>query len=162
MARREAPARSRKDREPQVCAFRRAIPSCLAHAVRREMLCWARSRFLDALPLRYLSATQASGGGLQLFRRYLVGGDAEAHELVRAERGGDGDVGGVAAARDQDAADARLVVTGIEGVPTVADIGLEPGAEIHRRGVGGHADVAEIAGAIARRDVHAAAQRHGE
>ena len=47
-------------------------------------------------------------------------------------------------------------------IPAVAEIGLEPGAEVHRRGVGRHADVAEIAGAIARRNVHAAAQRHGE
>ena len=41
-------------------------------------------------------------------------------------------------------------------------IDLEPGAEIHRRRIRRHADVAEIAGAVARRDVHAAAERDGE
>ena len=42
------------------------------------------------------------------------------------------------------------------------EIDLEPGREIHRRVVRRHADVAEIAGAIARRDVHAAAERDRE
>src|ERR1700683_459652 len=50
----------------------------------------------------------------------------------------------------------------IERVPAIAEINLEPGGEIHRRLVRRHADVAEIAGAIARRDVHAAAERNGE
>ena len=68
------------------------------------------------------------------------------------------DVGGVAAARHQDAADAREVVAGVEGVPAAAEIDFEPALEIHRRRVGRHADVAEIAGAIARRNVHAAAE----
>jgi hypothetical protein len=51
---------------------------------------------------------------------------------------------------------------GVEGIPAAAKIGLEPGAEVHRQVFRGHANVAEIAGAIARRNVHAAAQRDGE
>jgi len=43
-----------------------------------------------------------------------------------------------------------------------AEISLEPAAEIHRSVVHGHADVSEIAGAVTRRYVHAAAQRDGE
>ena len=39
---------------------------------------------------------------------------------------------------------------------------MKPAGEIHRRGIPGHADIAEIAGAITRRDVHAAAERHRE
>ena len=53
-------------------------------------------------------------------------------------------------------------MAGVEGVPAAAEIDLEPGAEIHRLRLGRHADVAEIAGAVARRDVHAAAQRDRE
>src|SRR5262249_8232045 len=44
-------------------------------------------------------------------------------------------------------------------IPATAEIDLDPGTEIHRLGLGRNADVAEMAGAIARRDVHAAAQR---
>jgi hypothetical protein len=40
----------------------------------------------------------------------------EARERARAERGRDRDVGGVATACHQDAADARLVVAGVERV----------------------------------------------
>ena len=46
----------------------------------------------------------------------------------------------------------------IERVPLAAEIGVEPGREIHRRVRPGHADIAEIAAAIACRDVDAAAQ----
>ena len=53
-------------------------------------------------------------------------------------------------------------MAGIERVPAAAEIDFEPGAEIHRGILGRHADVAEIAGAVARRNVHAAAQRDGE
>src|SRR4029450_4528642 len=60
------------------------------------------------------------------------------------------------------AAHPRMIVAGIEGEPATVQIHLEPGGEIHRRGIAGHADVAEIAGAIARRDIHAAAERDGK
>ena len=43
-----------------------------------------------------------------------------------------------------------------------AEKDLEPGAEIHGIGINRNADVAEIAGAIARGNVHAAAERYGE
>src|SRR5258705_9988394 len=46
--------------------------------------------------------------------------------------------------------------------PRPAKIRLEPAGEIHRVIRGWHADVAEIAGAIARRNVHAATERDGE
>ncbi len=53
-------------------------------------------------------------------------------------------------------------MAGVHRVPVAAEIDLEPGAEIHRRRVRRHADIAEIAGAVARRDVHAAAKRDRE
>ena len=90
---------------------------------------------------------------------HLLGVHDEALEHVRTEGGAERHVGGVPAARHHDPADARRVVACIEGVPAAAEIDLEPGAEIHRLGFGRNADVAEISGAIARRDVHAAAQR---
>src|ERR1700716_1173193 len=55
-----------------------------------------------------------------------------------------------------------MVVTCVEGEPASVQINLEPGTEVHRRGIGGDADVAEIASAVTRRDVHATAQRDAE
>src|SRR4029453_10845214 len=106
---------------------------------------------------RHLALEQLHGGRLR-----LVGMHHEALKQVRPEGGADGDVGGVAPARHHDAADARRVVAGVEAVPAAAEIDLEPGAEVHRLRLGRHPDVAEIAGAVARRDVHAAAERDGE
>ena len=42
------------------------------------------------------------------------------------------------------------------------DIGLEPSAEVHRVGIRWDADITEIAGTIARRNVHAPAQGNRE
>src|SRR6202044_3938762 len=93
---------------------------------------------------------------------HLVGDHLESRECARAERSYDCDVGGVAPSCHQDPSDARVVVARIEGVPTIPKIDFEPGAEVHWRVVGGHADIAEIAGAVARWHVHAAAQRDRE
>src|SRR4029450_4987956 len=94
--------------------------------------------------------------------RNLVGPDLEAGQGVWPEGLGDRHIGGVAALRDQHAADPRHVVARIEGAPVPADIGLEPAGEIAHGPGFCRADVAEIAGAIARRDIHAAAERDGE
>ncbi len=53
-------------------------------------------------------------------------------------------------------------MAGVEGIPLAIQKGLEPAGEIHRIRVRGHADIAEIACAIARRDIHAAAKRDRE
>jgi hypothetical protein len=53
-----------------------------------------------------------------------------------------------------------MVVPGVEHKPSAVEIGLEPCAEIHWRRIDGDADVAEIAGAITRGNVHATAQGH--
>src|SRR5262249_58493767 len=71
-------------------------------------------------------------------------------------------VGRIASSRNQDASDARRIVSGVERVPAAAEIGLEPGAEIHRIGFLRNADVAEISGAIARGHIHAAAEGDGK
>src|ERR1700730_4555182 len=49
--------------------------------------------------------------------RHLVGNDGKPHQLDHAEIGRYRDVGRIAAARHHDAADPRMVVTGIEGEP---------------------------------------------
>src|SRR5204862_7277353 len=61
-----------------------------------------------------------------------------------------------------DAADPRHVVARVEGAPVPAEIGFEPAGEIARGPGLWRADVAEIARAIARGNVHAAAERDGE
>src|SRR5207253_6289664 len=58
----------------------------------------------------------------------------------------------------QDAAETRHIVSRIEDVPAPTEIGLEPRCEIARTVGRLGAHVAEIAGAVARRNVHAAAQ----
>src|ERR1035438_7341037 len=61
----------------------------------------------------------------------------EGLQLVEAERRRKGNVGGIAAAGDQDAADAWDVVARVEGEPAAPEVHLEPRTEIHRRGGGG-------------------------
>jgi hypothetical protein len=53
------------------------------------------------------------------------------------------------------------VVASVEGEPTALEVHLEPGAEVHRRGVTRHADVAKITGAVTRWNIHAAAKSDG-
>ena len=67
----------------------------------------------------------------------------------------DGDIGCVSPARSGCGQCAACCV-GVEGVPGVAKIDLELDAEVNRVTARRHTDVAEIAGAIARLDVHAA------
>ena len=57
---------------------------------------------------------------------YLVADYLEACERARAERRHDRNIGRIAAALHQDAADARLVVAGIKRVPAVNEINFEP------------------------------------
>jgi hypothetical protein len=85
--------------------------------------------------------------------------DGKARQSGRTERRRDRDVGRVAAPGDDDPAYPRMIVTRIERVPMTVQKNLEPGAEVHWRGIAGHADIAKIAGAVPDRDVHAATKR---
>src|SRR5450631_3242505 len=91
--------------------------------------------------------------------RYFVGPHPEALQNVGTEGHGDGNVRRIAAPRDQDAADAALIVAGVEDAPFASDICLEPSREIHRCVHGRHADIAQIAGAITSRNVQTPAKR---
>src|SRR5438046_1851556 len=93
-----------------------------------------------------------------LVRFDLVRPNDKFFEVGDAEGGGEGDVHRIAAAGHQYAADAGRVVAGVEGPPAVAEVDFEPRAEIHRTRNGRDADVAEVAGGVARGDVHAAAE----
>ena len=78
-----------------------------------------------------------------------------------SERSGHGNIGGVAAGRHEDPADAGLVVAGIECPPAVVEVDFKPRAEIHgptRR----HADVAEVACRVAGGNVQRAAEGDGK
>ena len=86
----------------------------------------------------------------------------KADECVRSESLDNWNICGIAALGDQDAADPRNVVARIEGVPMAADVSLEPAGKISRGIRRRHADVAEIAGAISGRNIHAAAERDGK
>jgi hypothetical protein len=54
-----------------------------------------------------------------------------------------------------------MVVARVYRVPTAIEKDFGPGAEIHGVGINRNADVAEIAGAIPRGNVHAPAERYG-
>ena len=91
----------------------------------------------------------------------LVGPDLKPREPRRAVDRGERAIHGVEAAGDFDAADARNIEAGVEGLPAVADIDLHVGVEIHRRAgiLEGH--VRDVAGDVARGDIEAAAERDG-
>src|SRR5712692_4836377 len=91
-------------------------------------------------------------------RTHLVGPYLETQQRVGTEGVADRHICRITPPRDQHPADTRLVVPSIEGVPVTVDVGLEPGGEIHRTVGWRHADVAEVAGAVAGGNVHAAAE----
>ena len=67
-------------------------------------------------------------------------------------------IGGVATVRDEDTADPRGIVARIKRVPPAAEIDFDPRGKIHGRVRWGKADVGNVTGAIARRDVEAPAE----
>src|SRR5687767_14328711 len=60
-----------------------------------------------------------------------IGPDRELSEEIFSEGGGQRDIGCIASARHRDPADARTVMTGIEGVPAIVEKDFEPGGKIH-------------------------------
>jgi len=83
-------------------------------------------------------------------------------QRIRTERRRDRDIGRIATARDQHAAYPRNVVARIECVPAPVQVRLEPRSEVHRAVRRRDPNVAKIAGAVSRRNVHAAAKRDRE
>ena len=92
----------------------------------------------------------------------LFGDDGEIAQAVRSERRDHWHVGGIAPPGNENAANPRAVVPSVERVPPPANKCLEPGIEVHWRGIRGNADVAQIAIAITGRDVEATTKGDGE
>jgi len=92
----------------------------------------------------------------------LFGDNAKFFEKMLPEHHRDRNIASVASTSDQDAANAAPVMPRIEGMPVSAQIGFEPGAEIHWIGIGGDANITQIARGVARGDIHAAAQGNRE
>ena len=88
---------------------------------------------------------------------HLLSNDLKLSERSSSKLRRDRDVGGVSAARNHDAPNAGHIVPGIECVPSAIQEDLEPGAKIHWRRILRYTNIAGIARAIARRDVHATA-----
>jgi hypothetical protein len=83
-------------------------------------------------------------------------------KLRRAKGRRNRDIRRIAASTDKNAADPRMIVTCIKRVPSSTEKRLEPSAKVHRSRIARYPDIPEIAGTIAGRNVHAAAQRDGE
>src|SRR5215213_6438810 len=93
-----------------------------------------------------------------IFHQKILGACAWRISTAWAERRRDGDVRGIAAAGDQCPPDTWRVVPRVEHVPLPAEMGFEPGREVARRIGQGGADIAQVAGAVAGRDVQGAAE----
>src|SRR5271170_6743986 len=91
----------------------------------------------------------------------LVGPDPKRLENMGSERIDERDIRRVAAPRDDNPANPRHIVAGVERPPRSIEEHLDPGAEIHRID-DRHADVAEMAVDVARGNVEASAKRHRE
>src|SRR6267378_5882068 len=96
-----------------------------------------------------------SDDGVQVTPNYLISPDLEAAERIGPERRGYGDVDRITAPCHQHSPDPRHVVAWVEGIPASSEIRLEPSGEVHRTVGRRCAHVAEIAGAVPRRNVHA-------
>src|ERR1035437_10199753 len=86
----------------------------------------------------------------------------KALQSVLAERGGDGNIGRVAASRDEHSSNPGHVVPWIECVPGATEIDFNPRCKIHRTVRRQRPHVAQVAGAVTRRNIHAAAERDSQ
>jgi len=91
-------------------------------------------------------------------RRYLISPDLETDERIGPERRGYRNVDRIAASCHQHSPDPRHVVPWVEGIPASSEIRLEPSGEVHRTVGRRCAHVAEITGAVPRRNIHASAE----
>src|ERR1700733_8575581 len=121
------------------------------------------TRHSESYGCRRTWALSGAGGGRGISStNLLLGHDLKARKLGDANGGRHRGVRGVTTASHDNAADAGMVVTRVYRVPTAIEKDFGPGAEIHGIGINRNADVAEIAGAIPRGNVHAAGERYGE
>src|SRR5947208_3256815 len=101
--------------------------------------------------------SRTSGGGTEL--RHIVRPHFEVLQSVFAEGCGDGHIGRISATGDKNASDPRHVVAWIENVPGAPDISFKPSRKIPDAPRQRCSHIAEIPGAVARRNIQAAAER---
>src|SRR5215207_7364465 len=99
------------------------------------------------------------GQGGPALSRYFFGYNLEADQGVRPERQGQGNIGSVSPARDQNATDPRIVVARIKGVPPPPEKDLDPSRKVHGCIGRRKPDVADVPCAVPGRDIQAAAER---
>src|SRR6202030_1003147 len=104
----------------------------------------------------------AAKTGAKSADRYFIGPNLEASERIGAERRSDGYINRVATPCHQYPSNPWHVVAGVKGVPASSEISLEPCGEVHRTVGRECPHVAEIAGAVARGNVHGAAECNSE
>src|SRR6476620_7352174 len=92
----------------------------------------------------------------------LIGPNFKTDQGIGPKRLCDRDVSSVTSLSNQYTSNPWNVVTRIECVPTPANVGFEPASEIPWGIWGRHADIAQIAGAVSGRNVHAAAECNGQ
>ena len=92
----------------------------------------------------------------------LIRPDLETLQRIGSESRGDRDIARIAASRHQNAAHARHIVARVEHVPAAADPGLEPRREIAHAVRWRRSDIAQVPGAVSRRNIHAAAESDRE
>src|ERR1700733_1318968 len=92
----------------------------------------------------------------------FVGPHLEALEEARPEGRADGHVRGVPPSSKKHSSNSRRVVASIESVPPASQKCFEPARKVHRRVRCRHANVPQISRAVARRDIHATAERNRE
>src|SRR5712691_147880 len=92
----------------------------------------------------------------------FFGHDRETLQRVRSEGRGDGDIGRITPAGNEDSSDARHVVPRIKSIPAATEVHFHPGGKIHGARGGRNADVAKITGAVACWNIHTAAESNSE
>ena len=92
----------------------------------------------------------------------LIGPNPETLQHVGPERRGDRDIGRIAASRHQNPAHPRHIVARVENVPAAADPGLKPPREIAWGERRWRSNIAQVAGAISRRNIQATAEGDGK
>jgi len=90
--------------------------------------------------------------GSRLLVSEFIGPYPEQAQTGRPERSADGNIGGIAAAGDHQSTDPACIVARVERVPAAVEKDFHAAGEIHRSIHRGHADIAEVAGGVARRN----------
>jgi hypothetical protein len=90
----------------------------------------------------------------------FLGYHLETDQLCGTEGRRNSDIGRVTSPRNDDAPDPRMIVPRVKGEPATIKEHLVPCAKVHGGRISWNAYVAEVARAVAGRDVHATGQRH--